>query len=87
MPLVSGDYWSIIHGNTPVEVEQDLEGIYTRVATDLVWLMKCIEVGKGILPEIENKTVGLISLDKEEEMKKTALVTAENKGIGHGIVL
>ena len=61
MPLVSGDYWPIIHGNTPAEVEQDLEGIYTLevMAKDLAWIMKCIEAGKeeGILPEVDNKTV------------------------------
>lgn len=44
IPLVSSDHWLIIHGNTPAEVEQALEGIYTLevMAKDIAWLMKCI---------------------------------------------
>ena len=37
-----------MHGNTPDQVEQDLEGLQTmrNAARNLVWLMKCIELGK-----------------------------------------
>ena len=48
MPVASSSYWTMVHGNTPVEVEEDKEGLMTiRNATrNLVWLMKCIELGK-----------------------------------------
>lgn len=44
----------MVHGNQPEQVEQDLEGLQTmrNAARNLVWLMKCIELGKqnGIEP-------------------------------------
>ncbi len=48
MPVVSSSYWNMVHGNTPDQVEQDLEGLQTmrNAARNLVWLMKCIELGK-----------------------------------------
>lgn len=48
MPVVSSSYWNMVHGNTPEQVEQDLEGLQTmrNAARNLVWLMKCIELGK-----------------------------------------
>ena len=27
MPIVSSQYWNMVHGNTPDEVRQDLEGL------------------------------------------------------------
>lgn len=60
MPLVSADYWPIIHGNNPQEVEQDEEGIFTLevLGRNLAWLLKCVEAGKGagIEPELVTKT-------------------------------
>ncbi|EPS54523.1 flavin reductase, partial [Clostridium botulinum Af84] len=29
MPIVSSQYWNMVHGNTPEEVKQDLEGMQT----------------------------------------------------------
>jgi len=29
MPIVSSQYWNMVHGNTPDEVQQDLEGMQT----------------------------------------------------------
>ncbi len=48
MPVVSSSYWNMVHGNTPEQVEQDLEGLQTmrNAARNLVWIMKCIELGK-----------------------------------------
>ncbi len=48
MPVVSSTYWNMVHGNIPEQVEQDLEGLQTmrNAARNLVWLMKCIELGK-----------------------------------------
>ena len=47
MPIVSSSYWNQVHGNTPEEVKQDLEGIQTmhNLALNMAWLMKCIELG------------------------------------------
>lgn len=60
MPVVSGTYWNQVHGNTPKEVQQDLEGMQNMRALgrNMAWLLKCIEQGKaaGIpLPEQEEK--------------------------------
>ncbi len=47
MPVVSSQYWSMVHGNTPEEVVQDVEGIQTMrvLAKNMAWLLKCIEAG------------------------------------------
>ena len=60
MPVVSGNYWNQVHGNTPEEVKQDEEGMQNMraIARNMAWLLKCIEAGKnaGIpLPEQEEK--------------------------------
>ncbi len=48
MPIVSSQYWNVVHGNTPDEVRQDLEGMQTMrtLGRNMVWLLKCIEAGK-----------------------------------------
>jgi len=48
MPLVSSRYWNMVHGNTPEEVVQDLEGmqIMQQLGRNMAWLLKCIEAGK-----------------------------------------
>ncbi|ERI91016.1 flavin reductase [Clostridiales bacterium oral taxon 876 str. F0540] len=62
MPVVSSQYWNMVHGNTPEEVRQDLEGMQTMrtLGKNMGWLLKCIEAGKkaGIaLPEKEPRAV------------------------------
>ncbi len=48
MPVVSSQYWNQVHGNTPEEVKQDLEGMQTMrtLGNYMAWLLKCIEAGK-----------------------------------------
>ena len=48
MPIVSSQYWNMVHGNTPEEVVQDEEGMQTMrtLASNMAWLLKCIEAGK-----------------------------------------
>lgn len=58
MPIVSSQYWNMVHGNTPEEVKQDLEGmqIMRTLGKNMAWLLKCINLGKesGVtLPEKE----------------------------------
>ncbi len=60
MPVVSSNYWNMVHGNQPEEVLQDLEGlqIMRTLGQNMAWLLKCIESGKnnGIdLPQTEEK--------------------------------
>lgn len=61
MPIVSSQYWNMVHGNTPEEVRQDIEGmqIMRTLGKNMAWLLKCIELGKknGIeIPPQEPKT-------------------------------
>ncbi len=48
MPIVSSQYWNMVHGNNPAEVVQDEEGMQTMrtLGTNMAWLLKCIEAGK-----------------------------------------
>ncbi len=60
MPVVSSQYWNMVHGNTPDEVRQDLEGMQTMrmLGRNMAWLLKCIKAGEaaGIcLPENEQR--------------------------------
>ncbi len=58
MPVVSSQYWNMVHGMTPEEVKQDLEGmqIMRTLGKNMAWLLKSIEAGKKagvIVPEKE----------------------------------
>jgi multimeric flavodoxin WrbA len=60
MPIVASQYWNMVHGNTPEEVKQDLEGmqIMRTLGNNMAWLLKCIQAGKtaGIgIPEQEKR--------------------------------
>lgn len=62
MPVVSSQYWNQVHGSTPEEVKQDLEGMQTMrtLGHNMAWLLKCIDAGKkaGVpLPELEPKVM------------------------------
>ena len=49
MPVVSSQYWNMVHGNTPEEVRKDIEGMQTmrQLGRNMAWLLKCIAVGKA----------------------------------------
>lgn len=60
MPVVSSQYWNMVHGNTPEEVLKDLEGlqIMRTLGLNMAWLLKCINAGNmaGIkLPTYETR--------------------------------
>ncbi|OOM13788.1 flavodoxin family protein [Clostridium saccharobutylicum] len=62
MPIVSSQYWNMVHGNTPEEVKQDLEGMQTMrvLGKNMAWILKCIQAGKecGInLPDQEQRAI------------------------------
>lgn len=48
MPMVPSQYWNMVHGNTPEEVEKDIEGlqIMRTLANNMAWLLNCIKIGK-----------------------------------------
>ena len=50
MPVVSGRYWNMVHGNTPEEVLKDEEGMQNiRVlARNMAYLLKCKEAAKSV---------------------------------------
>lgn len=61
MILVSGRYWNMVHGNTPEEVKQDIEGLQNMrfLARNLAWTLKCIQAGKeqGFEPPIQEEVI------------------------------
>ena len=61
MILVSGRYWNMVHGRTPDDVRQDLEGMQNMrfLARNLAWTMKCIQAGRdaGINPPTQEEVI------------------------------
>ena len=59
MPVVSSQYWNMIHGRTPGEAEEDGEGKQTMrtMARNMAFLIKSIALGKEQfgLPEKEER--------------------------------
>ena len=49
MPIVPGRYWNMVHGCTPEEVVEDIEGMQNMriLARNMAWLLKSIEAGKN----------------------------------------
>ncbi len=50
MPVVSSQYWNMVHGSTPDEVRQDKEGlqIMRQLGRNMAWMLKCIEAGRAL---------------------------------------
>lgn len=48
MPIATSQYWTMIHGQTPDEVKQDLEGMQVLrfLGENMAWLMASIKAGK-----------------------------------------
>ena len=57
MPIASSQYWNSVHGRTPGEAAEDLEGMQTMrtLARNMAFLMKAIALGKEAygLPKTE----------------------------------
>ncbi len=49
MIVVGSQYWNQVHGHTPEEVRQDLEGmqIMRNLARNMAWILKSIECGRN----------------------------------------
>lgn len=61
MPIISSQYWNMVHGATPEQVKQDLEGLQTMrtLGRNMAFFLKCKEAGikAGIaFPEREEAT-------------------------------
>lgn len=61
MPVVSSQYWPMVHGACPEDAAQDAEGLQTmrQLARNLLWLVQCIAAGDaaGVArPETEVRT-------------------------------
>jgi len=60
MPVISSQYWNMVHGAKPEDVVQDLEGLQTMrtLARNMAWFLKCKAAGKNAgvaLPQKENR--------------------------------
>lgn len=60
MPIISSNYWNMIHGAKPEDVAQDVEGlqIMRTLARNMAWFLKCKEAGEkaGVaVPIIEER--------------------------------
>lgn len=60
MPVVSSQYWNMVHGNCPEDVKKDEEGLQIMrvLGRNMAWMLKSIEAGKaaGIeVPEVEEE--------------------------------
>lgn len=59
MPVVSSNYWPMVHGGSPSDVLQDAEGLQTMrvLGRNMAWLLRCIELGRenGAVPTVEDK--------------------------------
>ncbi|MDO5292533.1 MAG: flavodoxin family protein [bacterium] len=60
MPVVSSQYWNMVHGTSAEETKMDLEGMQTMqtLGKNMAWMLKIMEAGKmaGIqLPEREER--------------------------------
>ena len=65
MPIASSQSWNMVHGNSPEEVQQDLEGLQTMrtLGKNMAFLIKSIQLGKkefGLPEKEEHKFTNFI---------------------------
>lgn len=48
MPVVSSNYWNMVHGSTPEDVLKDEEGVQTMrvLGKNMAWILKSIDIAK-----------------------------------------
>ena len=66
MPIISGRYWNMVHGYTPDDVRQDLEGMQNLriLARNMAWFLKLKEAGDKLG----------VTLPKQEEIVFTNFI-------------
>ncbi len=60
MPVIASNYWNMVHGSVPAEVERDEEGLQIMrvLGRNMAWFLQCKKAGEqaGVpLPEKERK--------------------------------
>lgn len=67
MPVVSSQYWNMVHGSCPEDVRQDEEGmqIMRVLGRNMAWLLQSIELGKK---------AGLACPQADKEKKRTNFI-------------
>ncbi len=60
MPVISSQYWNMVHGARPEEVKEDGEGlqIMRTLARNMAWFLKCKEAGEKMgvpMPKTERR--------------------------------
>lgn len=57
MPIVSSQYWAMVHGATPSDVKQDLEGLQTMriIAKNMAYMIKSFDKAGLEKPKFEKK--------------------------------
>jgi Multimeric flavodoxin WrbA len=50
MPVISSQYWNMVHGSIASDVADDLEGLQTMrgIGENMTWILKCLEAGKSL---------------------------------------
>lgn len=60
MPIISSQYWNMVHGQTPEDVKKDIEGlqIMRTLGRNMAFFLKCKEAGikSGIAFPVREKT-------------------------------
>ncbi|MGN1205884.1 MAG: flavodoxin family protein [Eubacterium sp.] len=61
MPIVTSNYWNMVHGNTPDEVRQDKEGMRTmyNLGRNMAWMIQCLQAGPAH-PQNEKENTNFI---------------------------
>ncbi len=61
MPVISSNYWNMVHGSNPADVMKDEEGVQTMrvLGKNMAWILKCIEAGKqaGITAPVSEEKI------------------------------
>lgn len=67
MPVVSSQYWNMVHGTYPEDVRQDEEGLQIMrvLGRNMAWMLKCIQAGKA---------AGIGTPEAEEVKKRTNFI-------------
>ena len=54
MPVVSSQYWNMVHGGCPEDVKKDEEGLQIMrvLGRNMAWMLRCIEAGKAAGVEV-----------------------------------
>lgn len=59
MPLVSSQYWNAVHGYTPEDARQDVEGMQCMrtLGRNMAWMLKCFDYAKDAVAKPEQEKI------------------------------